>query len=95
VSYSPCDTDSNLIVCSEPDTAEHFELLLRALLIRIDNPAVIILGHFAPQYQDAHGFGGPEVTHAALAQFYDVPHVRYVRTLAFSLSPKVLLDMID
>ena len=61
----------------DAEYAKHFELLLRALLVRIENPAVVILGHFAPQYQDMHGFGGPEITHAALAQFYDVPHVRY------------------
>lgn len=34
-----------------------------------------MLGHFAPQIQGEHGFSGPEVWHASVAQFYDVPHL--------------------
>jgi hypothetical protein len=41
-------------------------------------PAIIILGHFSPQIQAAHGFAGPELLHNVAAQFYDVPHIRYV-----------------
>ena len=34
-----------------------------------------MLGHFSPQIQGEHGFAGPEVWHAAVAQFYDVVHL--------------------
>lgn len=54
---------------------EHFELLVRSILIRPDEPAVIVLGHFAPQLQGMHGFAGPEQLHTLVAQFYDLPHV--------------------
>ena len=57
---------------------EYFELLVRSLLDRPDQPAVVILGHFSPQIYDAYGFAGPEHWHNIVAQFYDVPHVRCV-----------------
>lgn len=49
--------------------------MVRSILIRPEQPAVIILGHFAPQLQGIHGFAGPEQLHTLVAQFYDVPHV--------------------
>ncbi|GAA5925083.1 hypothetical protein JCM10213_000527 [Rhodosporidiobolus nylandii] len=51
------------------------DLLVRSLLLRPDQPAVILLGHFSPQIQGEHGFAGPEVWHSAVAQFYDVVHL--------------------
>ncbi|KAM0791280.1 hypothetical protein ACM66B_005754 [Microbotryomycetes sp. NB124-2] len=51
------------------------DLLIRSLLLRPDQPAVIMLGHFSPQIQGEHGFSGPEVWHSSVAQFYDVPHL--------------------
>ncbi|TXT11313.1 uncharacterized protein COLE_01723 [Cutaneotrichosporon oleaginosum] len=54
---------------------EHFELLVRSLLVRDDKPAVIILGHFSPQVQAQNGYAGPELLHNVVAQFYDVPHI--------------------
>lgn len=51
------------------------DLLVRSLLLRPDQPAIIMLGHFAPQIQGQVGFAGPEVWHAAVAQFYDVVHL--------------------
>ena len=57
---------------------ENFELLIRSLLDRPDQPAVVILGHFSPQIHNVHGFAGPDHWHNIVAQFYDVPHVRYV-----------------
>lgn len=59
----------------EPETISTTDLLLRSLLLRPDQPAVILLGHFAPQFQNEHGFTGPEVWHSAVAHFYDVPHL--------------------
>ncbi|KAJ8481696.1 hypothetical protein ONZ45_g15219 [Pleurotus djamor] len=51
------------------------------LLLRPDQPAVIILGHFAPQIQAAFGFAGPDHSHNIVAQFYDVPHISTKPTL--------------
>ncbi|KAH7883102.1 hypothetical protein F5I97DRAFT_1815056 [Phlebopus sp. FC_14] len=54
---------------------ENFELLVRSLLDRPDQPAVVILGHFSPQIHQAYGFAGPDHWHNIVAQFYDVPHI--------------------
>ena len=54
-------------------------------MLRPDQPAVILLGHFAPQLQGEHGFAGPEVWQSAVAQFYDVVHLRCVK-LSFLLA---------
>ncbi len=61
---------------SDPQWLTHFELLVRSILVRPDQPAVIILGHFSPQIQAQNGFAGPELLHTVVAQFYDVPHIR-------------------
>ncbi|KAK8865892.1 hypothetical protein IAR55_001040 [Kwoniella newhampshirensis] len=63
---------------SDPNDAQWldlFELLVRSILVRPDQPAVIILGHFSPQIQAQNGFAGPELLHTVVAQFYDVPHI--------------------
>ncbi|EIW79968.1 hypothetical protein CONPUDRAFT_106666 [Coniophora puteana RWD-64-598 SS2] len=65
------DTDDG----ADPKAMEHFELLIRSLLDRPDQPAVLILGHFSPQVHQAHGYAGPEHLHNVVAQFYDVPHL--------------------
>jgi hypothetical protein len=57
---------------------ENFELLVRSLLDRPDQPAVVILGHFSPEIHAVYGFAGPDHWHNIVAQFYDVPHIRYV-----------------
>ncbi|KEI37757.1 uncharacterized protein L969DRAFT_89727 [Mixia osmundae IAM 14324] len=56
-------------------TLTSMDLLIRSILLRPDQPAVIMLGHFSPQLQGEHGFAGPEVWHSAVAQFYDVVHL--------------------
>jgi hypothetical protein len=55
---------------------DNFELLIRSLLIRPDQPAVLILGHSSPQILEQSGFLGPDQWHTLVAQFYDVPHIR-------------------
>lgn len=60
---------------NDPEWLTHFELLVRSILVRPEMPAVIILGHFAPQIQAQNGFAGPELLHTVVAQFYDVPHI--------------------
>jgi len=54
---------------------EHFELLVRSILVRPDQPAVVVLGHFNIQGAETHGYSGPEVQHSVVAQYYDVPHI--------------------
>lgn len=66
-----------LITCpSDPEWLQHFELLVRSVLVRPEMPAVIILGHFSLQVQAQNGFAGPELLHNVVGQFYDVPHIR-------------------
>jgi len=60
---------------ADKQTVENFELLVRSIFLLEDQPAIVILGHFSPQVHQANGFGGPEVWHNTVAQFYDVPHV--------------------
>ncbi|KIK68414.1 hypothetical protein GYMLUDRAFT_154042 [Collybiopsis luxurians FD-317 M1] len=67
----------------DPETTEHFETLVRSLLIRPDAPAVLLLGHFSPQVHQVYGFAGPDHWHNVVAQFYDVPHVS-VKSALFS-----------
>lgn len=66
---------------------DHFEILVRSILIRPDHPAVLLLGHFSPQVHQAHGFVGPDHWHSIVAQFYDVPHV--------SIRPAVLPEYLQ
>jgi len=60
---------------------ENFEILIRSILLRPDQPAVVILGHFSPQIHEAHGFAGPDHLHSVVAQFYDVPHISVKPTI--------------
>ncbi|KAH9947880.1 hypothetical protein B0H21DRAFT_736781 [Amylocystis lapponica] len=80
---------------NESVAMEEFELLIRSILIRPDQPAVIILGHFSPQVAQANGFGGPDHWHSLVAQFYDVPH-RYFADpmLANSAGHEVISDVL-
>ncbi|KAF8330783.1 uncharacterized protein EI90DRAFT_3059256 [Cantharellus anzutake] len=73
---------------------EHFELLVRSILIRPDHPAVIILGHFSPQLQGLYGYAGPEQLHTQVAQFYDTPHVSIKALLyeSFLHNPSLALE---
>jgi len=59
----------------------NFEILIRSILLRPDQPSVIILGHFSPQIHEAHGFAGPDHWHNVVAQFYDVPHISIKPTI--------------
>ncbi|KAF7366748.1 CAP64-like protein [Mycena sanguinolenta] len=57
------------------ETQENFEILIRSILIRPDEPAVLVLGHFSPEIHTAYGYSGPDSIHNTVAQFYDVPHI--------------------
>ena len=69
--------DLNVLTSSHrgQEMMENFEILVRSILIRPDQPAVLLLGHFSPQVHQTHGFAGPDHWHSIVAQFYDVPHV--------------------
>jgi hypothetical protein len=54
---------------------DSFETLVRSLLLRPDQPAVLLLAHFSPQIHQTHGFAGPDHWHNVVAQFYDIPHI--------------------
>ena len=75
-SFSPslCSIETNLSHRNQ-DVMDHFEILIRSILIRPDEPAVLLLGHFSPQTHQTHGFAEPDHWHNIVAQFYDVPHV--------------------
>ncbi|OCB87292.1 Cap64 protein [Sanghuangporus baumii] len=78
--HLPDDTDLVILEFDSDDPLDdawiaHYELLVRSILVRPDQPAVVILGHFSPQVIDTYGFHGPEVIHDVVAQFYDVPHI--------------------
>jgi hypothetical protein len=78
---------------SDPEWLQHFELLVRSVLVRPEMPAIIILGHFSPQIQAAHGFAGPELLHNVAAQFYDVPHIRWVFLSLMFLSSSFVVPL--
>ena len=54
---------------------EHFETLVRSILLRPDSPAILLLGHFSPQIHEAYLFDGPDHWHSSVAQFYDLPYI--------------------
>ncbi|CDZ98034.1 SGNH hydrolase-type esterase domain [Phaffia rhodozyma] len=60
---------------NEKEWMSHYELLVRSILVRPDAPAIISLGHFAPQIVAQHAYAGPEQLHNTVAQFYDIPHI--------------------
>ncbi|KAL0572986.1 hypothetical protein V5O48_008977 [Marasmius crinis-equi] len=72
------------------EMTDHFEVLIRSLLLRPDTPAVLLLGHFSPQLYKAHGSFGADHYHNVVAQFYDVPHLSTKSILFndFMRSPK-------
>ena len=67
---------------------DHFEILIRSILIRRDKPAVLLLDHFSPQTHQTHGFAGPDHWHNIVVQFNDVPHV----PAKFALFPDYMRD---
>jgi hypothetical protein len=73
-----------LDVDDDEESLENFEILVRSVLLRPDQPAVIILGHFSPQIHQSYGYVGPEHWHNVVAQFYDVPHIRYATMFNYS-----------
>ncbi len=72
--------------CSERQTLDNFELLVRSILLRPDSPAVLVLGHFSTQGHETNGFVGPDHWHSIVSQFYDLP---YIRCLHLLLDPSV------
>ncbi|KXN83806.1 hypothetical protein AN958_01042 [Leucoagaricus sp. SymC.cos] len=78
--HIPDVTDLVIIELDSDDTpdeqkTQNFEFLIRSLLTRADQPAVLVLGHFSPQIHEAYGFTGPDHWHSVVANFYDVPYL--------------------
>ncbi|KAF5372532.1 hypothetical protein D9758_005146 [Tetrapyrgos nigripes] len=70
-----------------PESTNNFETLIRSLLLRPSNPAVILLHHFSTQVHEVHGFFGPDHWHSSVAQFYDLPYL--------STKPLLFNDYLD
>ena len=67
LSLSPFSIETNPSHRNQ-DMMDHFEILIRSILIRPDKPAVL-LGHFSPQTHQTHGFAGADHWHNIVAQF--------------------------
>ncbi|KAF7762099.1 hypothetical protein Agabi119p4_8692 [Agaricus bisporus var. burnettii] len=78
--HIPDVTDLVIVELDSDDTPDeqktmNFEFLIRSLLNRPDQPAVLVLGHFSTQIFRAHGLTGPDHWHGIVSQFYDVPYI--------------------
>ncbi|OXC65398.1 hypothetical protein C361_02228 [Cryptococcus neoformans Tu259-1] len=58
-----------------------FDQLLRALSEFQNEPAILILGAWAPQIAQDQGYGDPQVVHSPIALYYDVPYLSMKRVL--------------
>lgn len=58
------------------ETMDNMEILVRSLLIRPNNPAVLLLGHFSPSMQQRWGYSGSDLYHKTVADYYKVPYIR-------------------
>ncbi|KAJ9101773.1 hypothetical protein QFC21_003112 [Naganishia friedmannii] len=56
-----------------------FDQLLRALLTLPSQPAVIILGAWAPTIAQDQGYADPQLVHLPIASYYDIPYVSMKR----------------
>jgi hypothetical protein len=56
-----------------------FDQLLRALLTLPSQPAVIILGAWAPSVAQDQGYADPQLVHLPIASYYDIPYVTMKR----------------
>ncbi|KAJ9116977.1 hypothetical protein QFC22_004635 [Naganishia vaughanmartiniae] len=56
-----------------------FDQLLRALLTLPSQPAVIILGAWAPSIAQDQGYADPQLVHLPIASYYDIPYVSMKR----------------
>lgn len=54
---------------------EHYETLVRSILLCPDSPAILLLGHFSSQNHEAYLCDGPDHWHNSVAQFYDIPYI--------------------
>ncbi|GMK57298.1 hypothetical protein CspeluHIS016_0401320 [Cutaneotrichosporon spelunceum] len=91
--YSFCGThhippDLDLIVLEfdvndEPDPIyqQFFDQLLRVLLEFETQPAVVILGSWAPLIAQDVGYADPQIVHLAIAVYYDIPYLSLKRVI--------------
>ncbi|WWC91519.1 uncharacterized protein L201_006465 [Kwoniella dendrophila CBS 6074] len=81
-------TDTDLIVLEFDvnDQADllyqaFFDQLLRALSEFKTQPAILILGAWSPQVAQDQGYGDPQIVHAPISQYYDVPYLSMKRLM--------------
>nr|XP_031858962.1 uncharacterized protein CI109_005630 [Kwoniella shandongensis]KAA5526034.1 hypothetical protein CI109_005630 [Kwoniella shandongensis] len=58
-----------------------FDQLLRALSEFPSQPAILILGAWGPQVAQDQGYGDPQIVHAPISLYYDVPYLSMKRLL--------------
>ncbi|KAL1412111.1 hypothetical protein Q8F55_003110 [Vanrija albida] len=82
------DPDVDLIVLEfdvndQPDAVfqTFFDQLLRVLLEFRSQPAIVILGAWAPQVAQDVGYGDPQIVHLPLAHYYDIPYISLKRLI--------------
>ncbi|ORY28167.1 SGNH hydrolase-type esterase domain-containing protein [Naematelia encephala] len=61
--------------------ASFFDQLLRVLLEFKSQPAVVILGMWAPLVAQDQGYGDPQWVHLPIAHYYDIPYVSMKRII--------------
>ncbi|GFZ44294.1 hypothetical protein JCM24511_02016 [Saitozyma sp. JCM 24511] len=80
--------DSDLIILDfdvndQPEKAyqQFFDQLLRVLLELDHEPAVVILGAWAPLVAKDYGYGDSVIVHLPIAHYYDVPYISLKRLM--------------
>ncbi|WVR07844.1 hypothetical protein IAU60_004887 [Kwoniella sp. DSM 27419] len=80
------DTDLIVLEFDVNDQADllyqaFFDQLLRALSEFTSQPAILILGAWSPQVAQDQGYGDPQIVHAPISLYYDVPYVSMKRLM--------------
>ncbi|WWC71821.1 uncharacterized protein I206_105780 [Kwoniella pini CBS 10737] len=80
------DTDLIVLEFDVNDQADllyqaFFDQLLRALSEFETQPAILILGAWSPQVAQDQGYGDPQIVHAPIALYYDVPYLSMKRLM--------------
>ncbi|WVQ80909.1 hypothetical protein IAT38_003016 [Cryptococcus sp. DSM 104549] len=81
-------TDTDLIILefdvndqTDPLYQTFFDQLLRALSEFHTQPAILILGAWGPQVAQDQGYGDPQIVHAPISLYYDVPYLSMKRLM--------------
>ncbi|BEI86200.1 hypothetical protein CcaverHIS002_0604870 [Cutaneotrichosporon cavernicola] len=86
--HIPSDLDLIVLefdVNDEPDPIyqQFFDQLLRVLLEFKTQPAIVILGSWAPQIAQDVGYADPQIFHLPIALYYDIPYLSLKRVIFY------------